>query len=192
MLISVLIPSRARPERLQKTLESLWATVDDPSRVEVLVRFDLDDVAASPANMTNLLHLPYKVMWGHRMRGYASLNLMYTELAEVAQGKYVMIMNDDCTFETKGWDTALAAIEDGNNIIQFDTLEYGCYEGGPFPIVHNQEWKKFGMPAIADPADTQLDYLLRKQNGYTTRWLMGYYLKHDRDNDELLAEHRKL
>lgn len=190
MLVSVLIPSRARPERLQKTLNSVMETVENPSIVEVLIRLDNDDhhrygglTWAGPE---------VGILRGERMKGYASLNLMYTELAEVATGKYVMIMNDDCWFLTKGWDSALAAIPDGNFIIQFDTLEYGKYEGGPFPVVKNQEWKRFGFPAIGEPADTWLDDTLRKANGYQTVWLDGHYLKHDRDNDEQLAAHRKL
>ncbi len=215
-LVSILIPTRRRPERLYKTLKSIYDTVEDLTLVEVRVRYDNDDLytynyhvqcLASDLIQNDWLKAEFwkSITWlcGERMKGYDSLNLMYTELAEEANGKYIMICNDDFWFETQGWDRALVELDktipnDVEPIIQFNTKAYGCYEGGPFPITKNQVWKKVHLghdliiAAIPQPADITLHQIVMKLLNGKTYYLDKHFWCHDRDDDDTLREHRKL
>jgi len=195
MNVSVLIPSRARPEGLRRAIESVFATAAEPENVEALVRLDEDD----PTNpvRTRLMVFgasPRVRAWvGPRLRGYASLNLLYTELTVMASGRWCWIMNDDAFIKGQpGWDLKLKEIVDEFCLVQPDCEKYGKYEGGPFPIFPVTAVKRIfdGQIFIGDPADTWLDQQIVKLRGGKTYYLDGTYVQHDRPSDEELAKHR--
>jgi hypothetical protein len=164
---------------------------------EILVRMDNDDTSVVPILPPNA-----RVIWGDRLKGYKTLNLIYTELAAIAKGKWLWIYNDDCYVQGVGWDTCLAEIPTEGFIVQPETDQNGgsAYtrtEGGPFPIVPNGSWAWHDNPierhwAIGDPVDTWLDDVLRKQRWWKTAWLAGITNVHERPSDEELARHRAL
>jgi hypothetical protein len=97
-LCSVLIPSRARPERLLAAIRSVWSTPD----VEVLVRLDSDDLTATTPDLTTnhtlideLEAIGVRVLVGERKSGYDSLIHFYAELSAIATAPWIWIMNDD-------------------------------------------------------------------------------------------------
>ena len=91
-MISVLVPSRERPELLARSVESLG-----DAEIEVLVRVDEDDprLDGYAARFADLVVGP--------RHGYGSLHHYYNELAERARGDWLFIWNDDCVMETRGW-----------------------------------------------------------------------------------------
>lgn len=194
MLCAVLIPTRKRFERLQKTIHSIRTTALRPERIRIVLRVDADDQEMA----TRRHELPDEVIVikGERGRGYCGINLFYTEMANANQDcDWVWIMNDDCIIEGNSWDAELAQITERKVIVQPEIMglgpsEYVRVEGGPFPIVRNGIWEELGRPVIDDPADLKLDELLRKGHGFQTRWLHGIKTQHNRDNDQELDGHR--
>ena len=114
IICSVLIPSRARYDRLVKTIDSVFATAADPRRVEVIVRLDEDDEASirqcetlaawrkaprGVSSVTDLTENNIAVVIGPRLNGYASLSQFYEECAARARGAWLWVMNDDAVID---------------------------------------------------------------------------------------------
>jgi len=95
--ISVLVPTRKRPDRLRKMLESFQQTND--GKAELVFRVDEDDletgiIAASGRHV---------VVVGPRMNGYSSMSVFMNEAFAAAHGDVLMCGNDDMVFKTAGW-----------------------------------------------------------------------------------------
>ena len=193
---AVLIPSRARPDRLHKTMQSIFASVKDVNNIEVILRFD-DDDSDTILRLEEFQQYPETtVMIGPRKTGWASLNLFYEEMAAVAKSKWIWIMNDDAVFEGNDWDEKLAQVPTEGYLVQPEIYQLGRsrYQnahGGAFPCMPNLCWKKW-IEIIPDPIDTKIDEILRVENGWQSHFLSGIGVVHDRDNDEELAMHRQL
>jgi hypothetical protein len=166
------------------------------------VRFD-DDDHASLSIVKDLEAADVRVLVGARKQGYGSLSDFYTELADVAVSPWIMVMNDDATITGKahrkhiGWDVQLAAVPTDGFIVQPEIYRWGSSgypfcEGGAFPAVPNHVWRRFGFETIGSPIDTWFDQLLRVANGWQTHFLRDVEVFHERDTDDILAEHRKL
>jgi glycosyltransferase involved in cell wall biosynthesis len=97
--ITVLAPTRGRPERLHKMLDSFYATTYGSA--DVLFRVDDDDVE------TRDIVVGLKHIVGPRLEGYRSLPTFFNELALAADGDVLMIGNDDMVFQTPGWDAMI-------------------------------------------------------------------------------------
>ena len=194
-LCSVLIPSRGRPERLIKAIDSVFATADDPEQIEVSLRFD-DDDQVSLDRMAEFRSYNIWVYIGPRKNGYYSLDEFYTHMAEQTDADWVWLMNDDAVIEGDGWDTQLAEIPTDGVIVQPELYQLGfskywTHEGGAFPIFPNRCWRKFGLQQMPHPVDTEMDKLLRS-NGWTTQFLKGVGVIHDRDSEALENEGKLL
>lgn len=198
-ICSVLVPSRARPDRLKKTISSIWDTASRPSDVEVLVRFDDDDTVSEAAakEIARDQRGDVRVLFGDRGAGYPSIGDFYLELANLARGRWIWIMNDDAHVTGPGWDDQLRGIR-GDAIVQPEVYQLGASKywnsmGGAFPCVPNGCWDKVGVEFLRGAAvDTWLDQILRVQNSWRTVFLSGISVVHERDTDDVLAEHRKL
>lgn len=203
MLCSVLIPSRGRPDRLRRTLQSIRDT-SSATDVEILVRLDDDDRPSLDSVDQLIREHRALVLVGSRRRGYDSLGEFYGELAQVARGEWIWIMNDDAhvtgpTADTSGtWDADLRTIPTTGKIVQpecyqLNQSKYWSSEGGAFPIVPNRCWERLGEVLFGGPSwDTWLDQMLRARNGWTTRFLPGISVVHERDGDDVLARHREI
>lgn len=198
MICSVLICSRGRPKRLLETIESVQWSCNNLDAIEVLVRIDDDDeVSKSVGEWDSFKEVADEVVIGPRLGGYGTLNILYTELANIAKGDWVWCLNDDATVEGKDWDLKLADVPLTGFIVQPETIinggsTYVHCEGGPFPIVPRNSWLPDWPNGFVDPLDTKLDQLLRIGRGWSTHFLPGITVNHQRDNDEVLALHRKL
>ncbi|MBI3408010.1 MAG: glycosyltransferase [Planctomycetes bacterium] len=108
--ISLILPSRARPQALAKLFASLAANTRRPDTFEVIVVADADD-PATRAVANDKLHVKHAIvrpgltMGALNMAGY-----------EAATGRILMLLNDDVVCQTPGWDelvrTCFAAYED--------------------------------------------------------------------------------
>ena len=101
--ISLLLPSRGRPQVLQRFLDSIAATASRPEQVEVVLYTDLDDAAAQDLagarlNLTRL--------HGPRL----NMSEFNTACAEQSSGRLLMLANDDVIAETPGWDEVLQGL----------------------------------------------------------------------------------
>ena len=118
-LISILIPTMGRPERLRDTVKSIYDTASRPSAVEVLVRVDWAD-AARPEYVKVVAE-----MWGACRTFYPEGQTSYGKgieyLRKKARGDVFFAGSDDTIFRTKGWDArvraALVKYQDGLAIL---------------------------------------------------------------------------
>lgn len=99
MSIDLVMPSRGRPDRLRKTLESVIDTATT-SGVQVFVRVD-DDDSETLGQLDDLRRLAFDIFVGPRLW---SQGAMWNECAERGDGHIVGMCADDMVFRTKGWD----------------------------------------------------------------------------------------
>lgn len=123
-LISVLLPSRGRPELFRRMYDSLMETVVYPTRVEMIVWIDNDD-SDYPRYPWSWPFLEEELERQQRaqesriryIRGERQLlSACWNDCYAVSQGEIVMHCGDDLTFDTPGWDVmvreAFAACDD--------------------------------------------------------------------------------
>ena len=208
IICSILIPSRGRPERLKKTIRSVRDT-DPDGNSEILVRFD-DDDTASLAIKAELEASGVIVLVGPRRCGYPSIGEFYAELAQNAAAPWIWIMNDDAHIrhvtdspnQPDGtgvpWAKQLLQLPLTGVIAQPECYQLGGSKywgsnGGAFPLVPNGCWSRLGASFLAGAAvDTWLDQLLRVTHGWRSHFLAGVAVVHERDSDDVLAQHRRV
>lgn len=92
MIISLLTPSRGRPESFHQMIDSAYSTASYPAQIEIVARLDSDDRS-----------LPkYGAEWltGPRI----TLSNYWNECAAKASGEILMQCADDIRFRTENWD----------------------------------------------------------------------------------------
>lgn len=200
MICSVLIPSRGRPDRLVKAIDSLYKSVSDPDQIEIILKLDNDDLENVPFSFFKNLKYS-KIIISDRRKGYDSLGDFYQEMSDVALGDWVWIYNDDVTIEFsetgKRWDEQLKEFPLSGIILHPECFRiynqvHFDYVGGPFPVVPTNCWKKFGHPIPSlEPIDHWMHYMLL-DDGWITKFIKGISLHHNRDAVDVLAEYRKI
>jgi len=97
--VSVILPTRGRPEGLRRCIESVLRTAAHPEAIEFLIRIDLDDVPTRQAIGEVFLN----DLWlsGHlrfiqgKQVGHEGNQEMNWELCQIANGKFLFFLNDD-------------------------------------------------------------------------------------------------
>lgn len=91
-MISLLVPTRGRPESFAALVESVHATAMFPDQVEIVARSDDDDTLPPALGQVNIV--------GRR----ATLSSLWNDCAAEAAGPIFMQCADDIRFRTVGWD----------------------------------------------------------------------------------------
>lgn len=96
--LSLIVPTRGRPAQLRAFLDSVAATAAHPNRLEVVLVVDEDDPAShtvthSKLEVRHVIVPPGLTMGSLNAAGYGA-----------ARGDYLMLLNDDVTARTRGWD----------------------------------------------------------------------------------------
>ena len=99
MKISILCPSRGRPERFAAMLESALETAARPQDFTVDVLLDHDDAALAAYQETGANRV---VTWHFAER--RTVPAAFEFLAGQADGDILMLGSDDVIFKTRGWD----------------------------------------------------------------------------------------
>lgn len=100
MKISILCPTRGRPDNLIRILESVERTTQDLSSVEFLVYFDQDD----STQFLDLSHFEFvRKFTGPRMWMSNSHNFLFAH----STGELIMACADDFVFLSQSWDMAI-------------------------------------------------------------------------------------
>ena len=110
--LSILCPSRGRPQSLENFLSSVVDTVTHPDRLEILIYVDDDD----DTRFDYVSLLKFLAAEPH-FQAMGNIDLVVDEplrtplinnvLAERATGDIFLIANDDQVFKTKGWDVRI-------------------------------------------------------------------------------------
>lgn len=103
-MISILTPTRGRPENVKRLVKSVLSTARFPGEVEILFYVDFDDDSfPSELESSNV-----RVIRGPRMWLSVLQNILYAN----CKGEIVMYAGDDLVFITKDWDIrVVSAIE---------------------------------------------------------------------------------
>jgi hypothetical protein len=144
MLVSVLLPTRARVDLVQRSVQSLLDTASNPSRIEILVAYDPDDTASQEYfNSDNWKEFisSYKsnaqafetAPWG-----YSALNKYYNFLGQQSQGQWLLIWNDDTLMKSTGWDDHIADNKEFVGMLHM-TCENYRPKFALFPLI-NRAW----------------------------------------------------
>ncbi len=108
-LLSILIPTRMRFEKLKFCLEKFATQLGaDLPLVEFIVKFDSDDtesIRRIPELGFGTIDLQTYV--ADRLGGYKDLYVFYNQLARLSRGRLLMMWNDDATFKTDNWFSIL-------------------------------------------------------------------------------------
>jgi len=96
--LSLIVPTRGRPQQLRSMLESVRATAKYPERLEIILVVDDDEPNIS---LTSLLNLNIRIATGPTGRTMGALN---NDGYRASRGDYVMLLNDDVIVRTRGWD----------------------------------------------------------------------------------------
>lgn len=102
-VFSIILPTRGRPEGLRNLIESFALTTTHLHALEVVLVIDEDDEASinfavDYVRLTKVVVKPGLRMGELNMAGY-----------EASRGEYVMLLNDDVTVRTRGWDEKVLA-----------------------------------------------------------------------------------
>lgn len=95
-MISILLPSRNRPENIERLWNSVKDTVDNLDDIELVIAVDEDDPQLEAYKKWNPIIMPRTV-----------LSIYWNKCYEAAQGPIFMHCGDDIIFRTQGWDTAV-------------------------------------------------------------------------------------
>ena len=136
-LISVLIPSRNRPQGLRELCDSLFNNANNPNQIEVIVYFDLDDsYIPEYFEYFNELTLKYtnpvKTIIGPKL----VLSDYPNKLLQIASSDIFMNLGDDMRCKAKGWDEIIIeAINEYPDKINFVYVDDGYW--GPNLASHH-------------------------------------------------------
>jgi len=112
--ISLLVPSRGRPERLIQMMASAYALSSKPfPPLQFCIGLDKDDPAFSTYEkmldeVSNYLNIAYHIS-DKQMSAPAHLNAMATT---IASGELIFALGDDVLFRTQDWDVSINALWD--------------------------------------------------------------------------------
>lgn len=181
--ISVLVPSRSRPDLLRKSLNSLITLASEPERIQIVVRCDLDDREMKDFTFSECRN--FKILRGERMQGYASLHFFYTQCAMHGSGALFLLWNDDAQMLTPGWDKLLWSETAGpreRKTPGFWTLSNNHWPYA-FPVITRQVTERLGAFARFAYNDAYL-YQLAKACGMEQRVLENIRVQHDMLDDK--------
>lgn len=192
-LVTVMIPTRHRVTKLQRTLSQLYLSATNFS-FEVLLMGDDDD----PETLQAFDELERGIQGVRTIRtprlGYIQLDSgYYARMEREARGEFVWIAGDDMLVFGDWWGE-LNKVPRTGFIVQpeISRLRESLYpraEGQAFPIFPKFCWKEF-QPTFPVPFDTcGSDMLL--SNGWKTWFLEGVTMWHDRPDDAEIARHRR-
>lgn len=154
--ISLLLPTRGRPELLRRFLESLLARSERPEQVEVIVYADADD---PPSHGFQIEGLQVRTLVGPRL----SMGDYNTACLRQSSGDIVVLGNDDVVIQTRGWDRKLremhAAMQDGVYLAYPNDLFKGRGLSA-FPILSRKACELLGEPFPRDYRGAFIDYHL--------------------------------
>jgi hypothetical protein len=103
-MISLIVPTRGRPEQLRRLLDQLAQTTHELDRLEVVLVIDADDAPTQQIGDDRLLLQrvivpPGQTMGALNFAGHAA-----------CRGRYIMLLNDDVIPRTRGWDVVVRQV----------------------------------------------------------------------------------
>jgi len=153
-MISIILPSSGRTDMCIEAVKSLYRKASDPMNIEVIVRYDDQDIE-SLSRIEELPDYPtMRFMVGSRMHGYISLHDMANEGCMRAQGGYLCSWNDDCLILTQDWDKL---VEECAKPDEFKIMHIAT--GTQFPFITRAVYDTLGYFALDTAYDDYIAYI---------------------------------
>ena len=178
-MISIIFPTRKRPQNVIRLVDSILSTADDANNLELCLYLDEDDTESVSAVANVAERISTQALCGNLKIG----SQMYNELYRIIDGEIIMFAADDIVFKTKGWDTIVTKkFDEYPDKILFVYGEDGYQHGriGTHGFIH------------ANWADT-VGYVLPPQlaSAYTDEWVTELDIRVNRNCyiPELVVEH---
>tara|TARA_R110002167_G_scaffold183836_6_gene384294 strand:- start:710 stop:1408 length:699 start_codon:yes stop_codon:yes gene_type:complete len=117
MAISLFLNTRKRTSLLDNLLSSLYTTAYDPNSIEVFITVDNDDDETKKFldkykdNNINIRSIERP----------SNLHVSINEMASMATGDFLFVLNDDVIFRTYHWDKKIIESYDPNEILYIST-----------------------------------------------------------------------
>lgn len=149
-MISVLVPSRERPEGLARSIQSLG-----DGDFEVLVRVDDDD-----PRLDAYRQFPGVVIGAPH--GYAGLHHYYDELAGRARGEWLFLWNDDCIMQTRNWIDVVREFDGKMAVLNPRTNhDNWAIDMNVFPILPRKMVEVMGHFSLSRHNDSWIEFVAR-------------------------------
>jgi hypothetical protein len=149
-MISVLVPSRERPDVLRRSIESLGE-----GDFEVLVRVDDDDPRLDA-------YAEIRGVVAGTPHGYGGLHHYYDELAERARGDWLFLWNDDCIMETRHWIDVVRSFDGKMAVLNPRTNhENWDIDMNVFPILPRKMFELMGHFSLSPHNDSWVEFVAR-------------------------------
>jgi|TARA_A100000164_G_scaffold300134_1_gene274920 hypothetical protein len=140
-LVSILLPSRKRFDALLKSVKSLYDKAENPELIELLLRFDEDDLdSIARIKEIDEITTNYQYIIGERYEGYFSLDKFVNELCEISQGDFFLLWNDDALMMNYNWDGVISLYESETVCLQMDNNHFPYI----FPIISRDIYEALG------------------------------------------------
>lgn len=155
-LISLLLPTRGRPELARRFMESVLQQANQSQAVEVILCIDEDDTGSHDLDYPGLT---VKKIIGPRN----TMGALNTACLNASRGDIVILVNDDMVIRTKGWDDIIRGVDAG--IEDKIYLAYGndLYKGEKlcsFPILSRRTCELLIDPFPENYKGAFIDYHL--------------------------------
>jgi len=109
--ISIVIPTRNRPQLLDRCIKSIIDTSDHIDQIEIIVLADDDDTEtlAYIDNQQETLS-KYQIRFIVRPQGDTMIEYYVNYGSSIASGDWIWVLNDECAITTQHWDTIIRDI----------------------------------------------------------------------------------
>lgn len=149
-MISLLVPSRARPELLKESIASLG-----DGDFEVLIRVDDDD-----PQLDGYAEFPNVIIGPHH--GYGALQNYYNELAAAARGDWLFLWNDDALMKTPDWIEIVRSFDQRMVVLNPNTNHDNWeIDMNVFPILPRKIFELLGHFSLNAHNDSWIEYVAR-------------------------------
>ena len=129
--ISLITPTRNRPDDLKRFLKSVKDTTTNPGDIEILFYVDDDDHVTIPLiNSLQSLYSSLNVYFHIGPRSDHFSKDYYNFLSLKAKGRWVMAINDDSIFMTPGWDITICEKMEAGAKANGDDILLGIVKDG--------------------------------------------------------------
>jgi glycosyl transferase family 2 len=149
-MISVLLPSRNRPELLARSVQHLYEKASNPAGIEVLIANDPDDdITVEVATQLFSAYATVRLIRTYRRFGYREFHEYFNMLCLSATGDWFVLWNDDAIMESISWDMAME-----NMPVGVLSLKTNQYPFNVFPAIHRKVWEAMGHFSLSPHCDS--------------------------------------
>lgn len=198
-MVSILIPTRARPGQVAKLIQSALDCFADSHQIEFLLRADDCDKELSDLKSEIKLWQEQgnvSLLTGPRLGGWWANNEMFTQLMRLAKHDWIWLLNDDAVFCGKNVNLSnylgnYSKILCGEGFTS-NTSTYMKAADYPFPLINRKLIESYEFRMIYGPADAWIHDTFHKVLGHEIVFINGLIIDHQRKTCQELANERKL